>query len=83
MSELRLSLLALGIGFLLGLAAWEWWRRRRAAAQARRDCETTGIASVEHAATPVHDRLAAAPSIGLTGRDPVLGSLPIDRKSVV
>ena len=77
MSELRLSLLALGIGFLLGLAAWEWWRRRRAAAQARRDSETTGIASVEHAATPVHDRLAAAPSIGLTGRDPVLGSLPM------
>jgi cell division protein ZipA len=77
MSELRLSLLALGIGFLLGLVAWEWWRRRLAAAQARRDSAMTGIAAAEHADNPAHDRLAAAPSIGPVGRDPVLGSLPM------
>ena len=78
MSELRLSLLALGIAFLLGLAAWEWWRRRQAAAQARHDSATTGVAAAEHAADDsAHDRLAAAPSIGPVGRDPVLGSLPM------
>ncbi len=77
MSELRLSLLALGVGFLLGLAAWEWWRRRRAAAQARHDSEITGIAAFDQSDDSAHDRLAAAPSIVPVGRDPVLGSLPM------
>lgn len=77
MSELRLSLLALGIGFLLGLAAWEWWRRRRAAAQARDESMTSTVAASEPLDESVRDRLSAAPSIGPTGRDPVLGSLPM------
>jgi len=77
MSELRLSLLALGIGFLLGLAAWEWWRRRRAAAQARHDSTTSAVAASEPLDESVRDRLSAAPSIAPLGRDPVLGSLPM------
>jgi hypothetical protein len=62
MSELRLSLLALGVGFLLGLAAWEWWRRREAAAAARREPVTTS-GTVAPPGEAADEWLAAAPTL--------------------
>ncbi len=75
MSELRLSLLTLGIGFILGLVAWEWWRRRDAATRVRRDAEQAN--TTVDPATLIDDRLSVAPPQVNTTRDPVLGSLPI------
>ena len=80
MSELRLSLLALGVGFVLGLAAWEWWRRREAAAAARREPVVPGGETVmpsDRDNKSGNEWLAAAAPVVAASRDPVLGSLPV------
>jgi cell division protein ZipA len=81
MNELRLSLLTLGVGFILGLLAWEWWRRRQAAETQRRDQQIIdGRATLRSTADDdSEDDIAPLPISAAPDatREPVLGALPV------
>jgi hypothetical protein len=71
MSELRLSLLALGLLFIAALAGWDWWRRRRAA-------QENSLGQAGATAIPAVDTSPARATESFTAqREPVLGDLPI------
>lgn len=71
MTELRLSLLALGLVFIAALVGWDWWRRRRNAETSVHTQATTTVVSAT-------DNTAPRDAVGLTAtRDPVLGDLPV------
>lgn len=71
MTELRLSLLALGLLFIAALAGWDRWRRRRAAqGDSAAPLSATAIPVIDHSSTRTAENF-------IVQREPVLGDLPV------